>query len=146
MNMDRLQQLVAMFAAVTERSFAEARNIILTTDTGKAILNNNAAALYEQQTENLESIALELKQNGQYAQEAALFTKEAIVSVMQILTEYEKQQREKRLEQNFCAHREEDLRKNLQQKTSATYKIVQKQKYQNQVDARRVQYADNIKR
>lgn len=146
MNMDRLQQLVVMFVAVTEKTFTDARNIILTTDTGKAIQNNNVTVLYEQQTENLESIVLELKQNGQYVQEAELFTTEAIVSAMQILTEYEQNQREFVLKQNYCASQDIELKKNMQKKTNTAYKEMLKQRSRNQLNLRRIQDADTVKR
>ena len=78
----RMQQLVNMFSDISGVSEKEAEEIILKTDTGKAVLDNNETVLYEQQTENLYSIAMELFQISEYSELAKMFSVENIVDSM----------------------------------------------------------------
>ena len=75
----RMSQLVLMFSDITGKSHKEAKAIILETETGIAVAEKNEIVLYEQQTENLYSIAMELYEKSEYRELAKLFTAEKIV-------------------------------------------------------------------
>lgn len=60
MNNLRLQQLAQMYAAISGSSQEKALKDILSTRTGRAIMEGNPSVLYEQQTHNLYSITREL--------------------------------------------------------------------------------------
>lgn len=82
----RLQQLIFMFAQITNMSTKESEAIILETDTGKSVQNGNPTVMYEQQTENLYCIASELHRMEKYDNLADAFTLETIVDAMQKLS------------------------------------------------------------
>lgn len=72
-------QLVFMFSYITGQPEEETRNIILQTETGKAV-----------QTENISSIAMELRNYKSYGALVDLFTVNAIVQAMRALKTMEK--------------------------------------------------------
>lgn len=81
----RMSQLVLMFSDITGKSHKEAKEIILETETGIAVAEKNEIVLYEQQTENLYSIAMELYEKSEYRELAKLFTAEKIVQSLKCL-------------------------------------------------------------
>ena len=87
----RMSQLVLMFSDITGKSHKEAKAIILETETGIAVAEKNEIVLYEQQTENLYSIAMELYEKSEYRELAKLFTAEKIVQSLKCLKKKIKQ-------------------------------------------------------
>lgn len=73
----RLNTVAKLFAAISGKTFDESVDIILTTDTGRAIARNNPCALYEQATDNIWDIAGELK--NRYPEIHEKFTPQKIV-------------------------------------------------------------------
>ena len=61
--MDRINELIQLFCKITNMNYNGAKNIILSTSEGKAILDGNESVLYEQVTENLYQIGRELNDN-----------------------------------------------------------------------------------
>ena len=86
MESKRLTQLIYMFSDITGLSPDESREIILLTDTGKAVAAGNMAVMYEQETANLYSIGIELRNIGCHAELANLFSTTAIVASMNKLS------------------------------------------------------------
>lgn len=78
----RLDQLIYMFSDITGKTPDESKKIILLTDTGKAVNINNMAVMYEQETANLYSIGMELREISDYSQLGQLFSTENIVASM----------------------------------------------------------------
>lgn len=72
----RIEELSILFSKITGLDKKESQKIILSTDTGKAIQDNNELVLYEQSTDNLYQIGKELNDNR--------FTVEKIVEVYNI--------------------------------------------------------------
>ena len=81
----RMKQLVFMFSSITGKSEEASEEIILQTETGKAVLNNDRTVLYEQQTENLYSIAMELIQSPVYNDITKYLSNENIIKAMKEL-------------------------------------------------------------
>lgn len=90
MQNKRMAQVIFMFSEITGKSEEESEQIINITNVGKAIRENDPIVLYEQQTENLYSIAMELHQSEQYKDIADMLSNEAIVRTMKQLEEGEK--------------------------------------------------------
>lgn len=80
MDNKRLDQLVYMFSDITGLAPDKAQQIILLTDTGKAVYNNNMAVMYEQETANLYSIGVELRGINEYVDLSQLFSIDKIVT------------------------------------------------------------------
>ena len=68
--------MAKLFAAISGKTFDESVDIILTTNTGRAIVQNNPCALYEQATDNVWDIAGELQ--GKYPDVGEKFTPQRI--------------------------------------------------------------------
>lgn len=85
----RIRQLVIMLSSIVNVEEREAEDMILSTNIGQLILDNNMTAIYEQQTANLEEIAMELRETEQYQQIASLITTEKIIESIHKLREYE---------------------------------------------------------
>jgi len=81
----RMHELVLMFSYITGRSLDESKKIILSTETGKAVCENNMSVLYEQQTENLYCIAMELKKDRKYVRIAQQMSEKKIARSMRVL-------------------------------------------------------------
>ena len=79
---ERFREICLMFNFITGISCAEAGNIIKKTATGQGILQGNLAIIYEQQTENLYSIAEELAQIDRYKELASVISADKIVEAM----------------------------------------------------------------
>ena len=136
----RMSQLVLMFSDITGKSHKEAKAIILETETGVAVAEKNETVLYEQQTENLYSIAMELHEKSEYRELAQLFTEEKIVQSLRCLQEKIKPEMILN-ENNFSGKKSATLkanRKYLKQRQ----KNVLAAKRQNQKIHRRIQNAD----
>lgn len=143
-NMDnkRIRQLVFMFSYITGKTEEESRSIILETETGKAAQTENPIIMYEQQTENISSIAMELRNNKSYESLADLFTISAIVQSMQNL---ETMANKYSVDQSIVVEKKPELKdKGKAQNQVARNKVLQI-KRQNQKNARRIEYADKFK-
>ena len=144
MENQRMKQLVFMFSSITGKSAEESEMIIAQTETGKLVLDNNKAVLYEQQTENMYGIVEELKEIVSYKELAERITCGHIVEAMQKLlsvqngVDYEKKLKYPKESSNVS----DEIRKNMKDK----YKKVLKRKDQNQRNIRRIEDADNLKR
>ena len=55
----RIGQLTYMLCCITDMDYESAEQLVVTTDIGKRILENDITIMYEQQTENLAEIASE---------------------------------------------------------------------------------------
>lgn len=133
----RLKQLVIMFSTITGVSETEAEKIIIHTETGQAVLDNDETVIYEQQTENLYCIAEELKNNSQYVKLAEQLSDEKIVKVMKDLKNLLE------AEEHTCiikvsAGDVSSYNKRLKQKQKEVLKI----KAQNERNHRRIEHAD----
>lgn len=76
-----------MLAFITGVSESDAREIVLSTDTGKAIQRSESNVMYEQQTENLYSIKLEMAENPVYFALADKISVSAIVDAYKRMKE-----------------------------------------------------------
>ena len=85
----RIDQLAYCFSYIANVTKDEAKAIIVETVTGKSILDENPTVMYEQQTENLYSIALELSEDSRYKDLSKLFTLDSIVQSTHLLTTHQ---------------------------------------------------------
>lgn len=138
----RMNQLTFMFSEITGVSPNIAASIIQQTETGKAVINNNTAVLYEQQTENLYSIAMELKENPCYKKYAHMLSEDQIIRSMKKLYNIERSNREKNVLtlSAFASHPEKKAEE--RQKLLLKRKEILTIKKQNQKNAWRVEHAD----
>lgn len=79
---DRFKEICLMFSFITGISSLEAESIIKKTSTGQGILSGNMTVMYEQQTENLFSIAEELAQMEKYKNIASVISLDTIIKAM----------------------------------------------------------------
>lgn len=79
---DRFKEICLMFSFITGISSLEAESIIKKTSTGQGILSGNMTVMYEQQTENLFSIAEELAQMEKYKKIASVISLDTIIKAM----------------------------------------------------------------
>lgn len=140
----RMQQLVNMFSDISGVSEKEAEEIILKTDTGKAVLDNNETVLYEQQTENLYSIAMELFQISEYSELAKLFSVENIVDSMK------RNRSNETVKVCFDGDQSPKIKEKIANDSKKELFIKQRKmlrtKRQNQINIRRIEDANRITR
>ena len=136
----RMRQLMLMFSDITGKPQKEAKKIILETETGVAVAEKNETVLYEQQTENLYSIAMELSENPEYRELAKLFTEEKIVQSLNCLQK--KIKPEMALKENDVLGKKSVTSKNHRKYLKECQKTVLAAKRQNQKIHRRIQNAD----
>lgn len=144
LNNKRINQLIYMFSYITDKSMDESREIILDTDTGRAIHDNNTAVMYEQQTENLYSIAMELRENKSLCELTERFTTEAIAKSMQELREIEKQKSETPIPIVTIFGNRELIQKNKQRMKKNRKQALQVKK-QNLNNVRRIENVNKLK-
>lgn len=141
----RMQQIIFMFSNITGKEYDEAKQIILQTDTGKAIKRESLTVLYEQQTENLYSIAMELSEKNQFAKMAQSFSIDNIAKSLKELSAVEKQEKTEKAAGIPNIKRQpafkSQKRKQLLQARSNVLRI----KKQNQMNDRRIENADKFK-
>ena len=145
MDNKRMGQLVFMFSYITGQPAEEARNIILQTETGKAVQAENPIVMYEQQTENISSIAMELRNHKSYEALVDLFTVNAIVQAMRALKTMEKQDGKYSVAQSIVIASNPELKDRVKVQTQVARKNVLQIKKQNQMNARRIESADKLK-
>lgn len=140
----RMQQLVNMFSDISGVSEKEAEEIILKTDTGKAVLDNNETVLYEQQTENLYSIAMELFQISEYSELAKMFSVENIVDSMK------RNRSNETVKVCFDGDQSPKIKEKIENDSKKELFIKQRKmlrtKRQNQINIRRIEDANRITR
>ena len=139
-----MQQLVNMFSDISGVSEKEAEEIILKTDTGKAVLDNNETVLYEQQTENLYSIAMELFQISEYSELAKMFSVENIVDSMK------RNRSNETVKVCFDGDQSPKIKEKIANDSKKELFIKQRKmlrtKRQNQINIRRIEDANRITR
>lgn len=91
---ERLEDLIYMFSFITGMENKEAKAFILSTETGKAVLNGVVSVLYEQHTSNMEEIIMELKKLNAPNDITQLFTIDNIYHAMQGLWDYDNKKRQ----------------------------------------------------
>ena len=138
----RLIQLINMFSHISNRTYDEARSIILSTNTGKAIQNNSITLMYEQQTENLYSIVMDLQKVNFDNEITKGFTIEAIVKSLEMIDEDE----ELRRIADIPIEKDPELKKSNQKLLKKRQKQILMEKQQNYMNVRRTESADKFKR
>jgi len=138
----RLIQLINMFSHISNRTYDEARSIILSTNTGKAIQNNSITLMYEQQTENLYSIVMDLQKVNFDNEITKGFTIEAIVKSLEMIDEDE----ELRRIAAAPITKDSELKYTNQELLKKRQKQILMEKQQNYINVRRTENADKIKR
>ena len=140
-----MQQIVAMFSYITGISASEAEEIILKTKTGRDIVNNCETVLYEQQTENLSGIAMELRDIDHCVSISLQLSDECIVEAMKQLKNIEKLGID---DFSFKMHSEidADARQNVTKKLSEKQKRMLRIRNQNKMNVGRITHADKLKR
>lgn len=134
-----------MFSYITGQPIEDARNIILQTETGKAVQAENPIVMYEQQSENISSIAMELRNCKSYESLVDLFTVTEIVQAMRALKNMEKQNAKYSVEQPIVIASNPELKDRVKVQNQVARKNVLQIKKQNQINARRVNHADTFK-
>lgn len=137
----RMYELALMFSHITGRSLDESQKIILSTETGKAVLNNNMSVLYEQQTENLYGIALELKKEGKYAGIVQQMSERKIAQSMEVLDELSDEYPEYEVQIDKKPELKELQKRYLLSERKKMLQIQQR----NQINARRIENAVKFK-
>ena len=135
----RMRQLIVMFSNITGKTEEESKRIILETETGQAVYSGNPIVLYEQQTENINSIAIELK-NSKYTLLGRLFTKEAIVKSMQEL----KKMCEREWENHIIIESEKELKEVSKEQLQVAQKMLLRHRRQNKKNAKMIERVDKI--
>ena len=141
----RMKQLVFMFSSITGKSEEASEEIILQTETGKAVLNNDRTVLYEQQTENLYSIAMELIQSPVYNDITKYLSNENIIKAMKELRVIEEEinnDEETLVLPKLDAADVKKVKSILLKKQKEKLKLQK----QNQLNVRRIENADKFKR
>lgn len=141
MGKKRMYELALMFSHITGRSLDESQKIILSTETGKAVLNNNMSVLYEQQTENLYGIALELKKEGKYAGIVQQMSERKIAQSMEVLDELSDEYPEYEVQIDKKPELKELQKRYLLSERKKMLQIQQR----NQINARRIENAVKFK-
>jgi len=137
----RLIQLINMFSHISNKTYDEARSIILSTNTGKAIQDNNVTLIYEQQTENLYSIVMDLQKSNFDNELTKRFTIETIVSSLEVINEDEELGRIV-----VPIAKDPELKKSHQELLKKHQKKILMEKQQNYMNVRRTESADKFKR
>lgn len=142
---NRLKQLVYMLCQITGMSEEEAEQAIISTETGNAVLNNNMAAMYEQQTENLYSIGIELRNSKQYEKVSEELTIDAITNAMKQLKNITKNNRQNYAESIQISKREgaaKEARKRIKEERNREMRA----ENQNKMNVWRIENANKSKR
>lgn len=137
----RLIQLINMFSHISNKTYNEARSIILSTNTGKAIQDNNVTLIYEQQTENLYSIVMDLQKSNFDNELTKRFTIETIVSSLEVINEDEELGRIV-----VPIAKDPELKKSHQELLKKHQRKILMEKQQNYMNVRRTESADKFKR
>ena len=137
----RMHELTLMFSYITGRSLEDSQKMILSTETGKAVLNNNMSVLYEQQTENLYGIALELKKEGKYAEIVQQMSERKIAKSMGVLDGVSDEFRECEVQIGKKPELKKLQKRNLLSERKKMLQIQQR----NQINARRIENAVKFK-
>lgn len=137
----RMYELALMFSYITGRSLDESQKIILSTETGKAVCNNNMSVLYEQQTENLYGIALELKKEGKYAGIVQQMSERKIAQSMEVLDELSDEYPEYEIQIDKKPELKVLQKRNLKFERKKMMQIQRR----NQINARRIENAVKFK-
>ena len=119
----------------------ESQKIILSTETGKAVCNNNMSVLYEQQTENLYGIALELKKEGKYAGIVQQMSERKIAQSMEVLDELSDEYPEYEIQIDKKPELKALQKRNLKFERKKMMQIQRR----NQINARRIENAVKFK-
>lgn len=135
----RIEQLSEMLSIIANIDFQDARTIILSTKIGREILDNNISVIYEQQTANLLEIAEELHDRKAYDQIVPLLTIENIINAEEKCSCIEKSA-VRNYKKNVI------LKKSEREKCKKEWASAIAIKRQNQLNVRRIQYADKVKR
>ncbi|MCI9411536.1 MAG: hypothetical protein HFG36_05655 [Eubacterium sp.] len=141
MGKKRMYELALMFSYITGRSLDESQKIILSTETGKAVCNNNMSVLYEQQTENLYGIALELKKEGKYAGIVQQMSERKIAQSMEVLDELSDEYPEYEIQIDKKPELKALQKRNLKFERKKMMQIQRR----NQINARRIENAVKFK-
>jgi ribosomal protein S13 len=138
----RIAQLTFMLSDITGIGENEARGIIVSTEVGKLILDNNSTVLYEQQTENLYEIAREISERKEYENIVSLLTIPNIVNAGKRLREHEKRTVRDEVPQSVKVGKNVQLKQKLNQQNLMKRKTVMAIKKQNKMNLRRMKNAD----
>jgi len=130
-----------MFSHISNKTYDEARSIILSTNTGKAIQDNNVTLIYEQQTENLYSIVMDLQKSNFDNELTKRFTIETIVSSLEVINEDEELGRIV-----VPIAKDPELKKSHQELLKKHQRKILMEKQQNYMNVRRTESADKFKR
>lgn len=143
----RIGQLTYMLCCITDMDYESAEQLVVTTDIGKRILENDITILYEQQTENLAEIASEFRGKQIHLDIASQLTEEKIVDAALKLDNYEKQNNPNRKVIECFSSDKNNIDKNIFQKNlKQKRKKVLMIKRQNQMNARRIENANKFKK
>lgn len=143
-NMDnkRIRQLEFMFSYITGKSMEESSRIILETETGKAVQTGNPSIMYEQQTANISSIAMELRNNKSYESLADLFT---VTAIVQSMRELKNMANKYSVDQSIVIAQKPELKDKDKVQKQVARKSMLQIKRQNQKNARRIEHANELK-
>ena len=143
----RIGQLTYMLCCITDMDYESAEQLVVTTDIGKRILENDITIMYEQQTENLAEIASEFIGKQIHLDIASQLTEEKIVDAALKLNNYEKENNpDRKVIECFSSNKnnidKNIFQKNLKQKRKKVLMI----KRQNQMNARRIENVNKFKK
>ena len=138
MSNNRINQLAFMLSDITKIDRSQALEIIKETDTGKAILDNNMTILYEQQTENLEEVAVELRNSNRYPEIVSKLTTQNIVIAGKNLRTFENECAKNNKSKAIVFESNEQLKNQLQERMKEKRKSAIAIKRQNKVNEKRM--------
>lgn len=145
MDNSRLDEMVFLMSYLKKLEIQEAKKLVLSTETGNAILNENESVLYEQDTANFSSIIFEL----QYEPIDNRLLHMAISEYYNKIGQDRRKkitEDEKNICKRFAAIEDKSFNVNAMAKIKERYKqkILEKQREYNSI--RRIEYAINVKR
>lgn len=138
MNKKRIDQLAFMLSDITGIDHVRARNIIADSETGKLILDNNMTVMYEQQTENLLEVAMEMAACGKYQTLVPMLTVPNIAEAGRHLGEYEKRAEKKVAGQPIRIKKVSGLKQKAARRNLSKRKVILSIKENNQKNIRRL--------
>ena len=142
----RIKQLAYMICQITGIDFELAEQLVVETDIGKRILQNDVTLMYEQQTENLAEIALEFKEKKIHLDIVSQLTIEKIAAAAWKVGAYDQDDTDKKITAYAVKAGNVADKEHIREKLMHRRRQILKIKQQNQMNAGRIENANKLKK
>lgn len=134
----RINQIAIMLGYIANIEYKLAEQIVESTEVGKRILENDFTIMYEQETENLDEIADELRLNAEKYDFISKLTPQNIAQASKMYRE--KREIETATCNAYMILKKDNLGKScIKEQLKINEKNLLKRKKQNQINARRIE-------